>query len=111
MKTRNLAIIAISAMLFSCGGTQTSEQQAKRIAPMPAAVSTDNLQECMVPAKFTNNDFNWMGGNLSMTVYNVDLYDAVEVTQIQVGDTIIYSGEPIVVAKVEETNGGIEING
>ena len=46
-----------------------------------------------------------------MTVYNMDLYDAVEVTQMQVGDTIIYDGEPIVINQVEEVNGGVEING
>ena len=109
--TRNIAILAISAILFSCGGSQTTEQQNKCIAPLPAGVSVDSLKDCTVPASFTNNDFNWMGGNLSMTVYNTDLYDAVEVSQMQVGDTIIYAGEPIIISQIDQTEGGVEING
>ena len=109
--TRNIAILAISAILFSCGGSQTTEQQNKCIAPLPAGVSVDSLKDCIVPASFTNNDFNWMGGNLSMTVYNTDLYDAVEVSQMQVGDTIIYAGEPIIISQIDQTEGGVEING
>ncbi|MCF0202836.1 MAG: hypothetical protein HUK08_05665, partial [Bacteroidaceae bacterium] len=90
MKTkRNLAVIAVSALLIGCG---SQKPENKCVAPLPAGISVDNLQDCRVPAKFTSGDFNWMGGNLSMTVYNQDLYDAVEVTQLQVGDTIIYDG-------------------
>ena len=52
-----------------------------------------------------------MGGNLTMTVYNQDLYDAVEISQMQVGDTIIYDGKKLVINKIAEEHGGIDING
>ena len=106
--TRNLAIVAITVMLCSCGAKQSEH---KCIAPMPAGIDVENLQDCIVPATFTSDDFNWMGGNLTMMVSNKDLYDAVEVSQMQVGDTIIYDGNPIVIEKVEETHGGVAING
>ena len=52
-----------------------------------------------------------MGGNLTMTVYNQDLYDAVEVSQMQVGDTLIYEGKPMIINSIAEEHGGIDING
>ena len=106
--SKTLAIVAISALLLSCGGKKAEH---KCIAPMPAGISIENLQDCCVPAQFTSENFNWMGGLLGMKVSNMDLYDAVEVTQLQVGDTIMYAGEPIVINKIEETASGMEING
>lgn len=81
------------------------------IAPLPSGLDVDNLQDCTVPAAFTSADFRWMGGNLRMTVYSMDLYDAVEISQLQVGDTLIYTGEPMLVTMIEENHGGLEING
>ena len=109
--TRNLTIMAIAAMLIACGSQKKADQH-KCVAPMPAAVSIDSLKNCMVPASFNSaTDFNWMGGLLTMNVYNEDLYDAVEVTQLQVGDTLVYDGAPIVIEKIDETANGMEING
>ena len=101
----------IAALLMACG-SQMKAKQHKSISPMPAAVNVDKLQDCVVPAAFiSTEDFNWMGGLLTMTVYNEDLYDAVEVSQLQVGDTIVYDGQPVVIEKLEETANGLEING
>ena len=55
----------------------------KRIAPLPSGIDVDNLQDCTIPAAFSPDDFNWMGGNLKMTVYNEDLYDAVNISLMQ----------------------------
>ena len=46
-----------------------------------------------------------------MTVYNQVLYDAVEISQMQVGDTLIYESKPLVINKMENADGGINING
>ena len=46
-----------------------------------------------------------------MEVSNKDLYDAVEISQLQVGDTLIYDDAPIVIQKIEQTQKGVEING
>lgn len=112
MKTsRNLAILAITALLISCGSQKADKNsEHKCISPLSSGINVENLQDCVVPAQFTNQDFNWMGGLLTMTVYNVDLYDAVEISQLQVGDTIIYDGAPIVINKIDDTEGGIDIN-
>ena len=107
--TTFLSVALAGAMLCGCGSPAAEEH--KCVAPMPAAISVDNLRDCMVPAAFNPENFNWMGGNLHMTVYNQDLYDAVEIAQLQAGDTLIYNAYPIVIEKIEETGNGIEING
>ena len=102
-------LVLIGIGLLGCA---TSNNKAHRcIAPLPAGVSVENLADCTVPAAFSVDDFRWMGGNLSMTVYNEDLYDAVEISQLQTGDTIIYEGKPIVVTEKKTANEVLEING
>ena len=108
MKTLQSAlVIALVALL--CGCAQKVEH--KSIAPLPAGIEINDLHDCTVSASFNTDDFRWMGGNLSMTVYAKDLYDAVEISQMQVGDTLIYQSKPMVISKIEEADGGINING
>lgn len=101
--------LAIAAMALLCGCAQKVEH--KSIAPLPAGIEINNLQDCTVAASFTSDDFRWMGGNLCMTVYNQVLYDAVEISQMQVGDTLVYESKPLVINKMENVDGGINING
>lgn len=107
---KSILFLAIAAFLCGCSQDKNTSEH-KCIAPLPAGISVDELQDCTVPAAFTPNSFNWMGGNLKMTVYNMDLYDAVEISQMQVGDTIIYDGKPMVINKIAEGHGDIDING
>lgn len=80
------------------------------ITPLPSGLHVDNLQDCTVSAAFTPNDFRWMGGTLDMTVYNRDLYDAVDIATMHVGDTIIYDSRPMVISTIDKGNYGIDIN-
>lgn len=104
---KQLFFIAIATLMCSC----SLKPEHKLIAPLPAGVSVNDLQDCTVPASFTPDDFHWMGGNLMMTVYDKDLYDAVAISQMQVGDTILYNGDKVVINSFIEENGGIDING
>lgn len=103
---KQILFIAMAALMCSC-----SFEKHKMIAPLPAGISVENLQDCTVPASFTLEDFRWMGGNLSMTVYSQDLYDVMDIEQMKVGDTILYNGEPVVINSIQKENGGIDING
>lgn len=110
MKTLKTALIIAAALLCSCAGKETEETH-KLIAPLPAGIEADNMQDCTVPVRFALSDFCWRGDNLTVTVYNMDLYDAVEISQMQVGDTLMYEGKPMIVSTMEEKNGCLEING
>lgn len=111
MKTKfllSLLTLAV-AVLYSCSPAPKS---SKCIKPLPAGVSVENLTDCTIPVAFTTDEFDWMGGNLTLMVYNEDLYDVVDVHQMQVGDTLIYRQEPIVITKLEEDgHGTLEVNG
>jgi len=45
-----------------------------------------------------------------MSAYSEDLYDAVDVNLMEVGDTLVYDGKKIVIAKIEEGNALLTIN-
>ena len=107
---RSLIFIAITAILGGCAQKKQAPEH-KLIAPLPANIAVGNLQDCTIPVAFTPDSFNWMGGNLTITVYSQDLYDAVEISQMQVGDTLVYEGKPMVINSIVEEHGGIDING
>lgn len=102
-------IIAAAALVILIGCASNTEH--KLIAPLPAGIDVNNLTDCIVPADFSADDFHWMGGNLSMTVFNRDLYDAVDVSQMQEGDTLLYQSSPVVIQSIKRTDNGIDING
>lgn len=106
MNMRWTAILAFAAAISGC-----THVKHTTIGPMASGMDVDDLRDATVPAAFTADDFRWMGGNLRMTVYSKDLYDAAEVSGMQVGDTLIYAGEPMVIETIEEVNGGLAING
>lgn len=107
---KTIIFIAIAAIICSCSQKKQNTEH-KLIAPLPAGIAVDNLKNCAIPAAFTPANFNWMEGNMTMTVFNKDLYDAVEISQMQVADTIIYDGRKLVINKIKEEHGGINING
>lgn len=102
-------IIAALSMTIACT-TAIKEQANKRITPMSSGLDIRALQDCTIPAAFKASDFNWPGSSLQVTAFSEDLYDAVEVSQMQAGDTLVYEGKPIVVASVKEENGGVTVN-
>lgn len=107
---KKIIYFALVVIICSCSHDKQTVGH-NLITPLPAGIAVDNLQDCTIPVAFTLDDFNWMGGNLTMTVYNQDLYDVVDISQMQVGDTLIYEGVPMVINTVNKDHGGIDING
>lgn len=105
MKKFLIAMLAV-AIVCSCG-TKTAY---KLVTPLPSGLEIDALTDCTVPAEFTCDDFRWMGGNLTMKVFSENLYDAVEVSLLEPGDTLLYDGEKIVVETIENDGGMVSIN-
>lgn len=83
----------------------------KLISPLPSGIDTGNMQDCTVVAAFNADDFKWMGGNLHMTVFSKELYDIVDIHQMQVGDTLLFAGQPVVINSLNTNEGRIDING
>lgn len=103
-----LTLMAMSAIFAGCSSIK---QKPKRISPIPATYTVSALNNCTIPTSFTSDDFNWMGGNLRATIYRETFYTSDDIKSMQLGDTLVYEGKPMVVKKIEKESGTISING
>ena len=96
----------------SAGGSQG---EARRVEPLPSTLDVSALTQGdqQFLAGFRGSDIREDGGKLviGLTVYTYDLYDAVDISLLAVGDTLVVKGEDIPVTSVAEENGGITVNG
>ena len=112
------AVIAVAAVVLSrryrvadiISDEARCDSNISMVKPFPVSFDTAGPEDGTYPASFTSDDFRWMGGNLTMTVYSEDLYDAVEISLLDSGDTILYSGDTIIVNRIGDRNGFIVIN-
>lgn len=105
-------IIASMLLMAGCASTPREKESSHQcVAPLESGIIIDSLKDCIVAAAFSTDDFNWRGGNLTMTVYCEYLYDAVEVSKLQTGDTLMYEGKPLPIDSIDRKDGFVSING
>ena len=90
--------------------------EAKSIKPTPMAnIDLKHPKEGFTaPISFTAADVKKDGDKITLTmkVYEQELFDAVEVSQLKAGDTLAAGGETVKVTEVKERKaGGVTING
>ena len=97
------------------GSEQTEQpaQGAKRIEPLAESLDLNALTDATVAASFGAEDISEKDGKtqITLTVYDYDVYDMVDVAQLAVGDTIVVDGKDMVVASREDKDGFVTING
>ena len=97
------------------GSEQTEQpaQEAKRIEPLAESLDLNALTDATVAASFGAEDISEKDGKteITLTVYDYDLYDMVDIAQLAVGDTIVVDGKDMVVASREDKDGFVTING
>ena len=88
-------------------------QEAKRIEPLPESLDLNALTDATVAASFGAEDISEKDGRMeiTLTVYDYDVYDMVDVAQLTVGDTIVVDGKDMVVTSREDKDGFVTING
>ena len=88
-------------------------QEAKRIEPLPESLDLNALTDATVAASFGAEDISEKDGKteITLTVYDYDVYDMVDIAQLAVGDTIVVDGKDMVVASREDKDGFVTING
>lgn len=94
--------------------TEVSETGAKRIVPLPATLSLDNLKDCTIEASFDNSSIFMDGGLLciNLEVYDYERFDMVDISQMKEGDTLVIDGKEMQVESLEEFGHGvIAVNG
>ena len=92
---------------------QQSAQEAKRVEPLPETLDVNALTDATVAASFSAEDISEKDGKtqITLTVYDYDVYDMVDVAQLAVGDTIVVDGKDMVVTSRADKDGFVTING
>lgn len=90
-----------------------SPAEGKRVEPLKSTLSTDALHDCLFAASFSNSDIVLDNDgilNISMAVYDYELFDMVDVYLLEEGDTLVINGEDLLVQSIER-NQDVIING
>ena len=93
--------------------TQQPAQEPKRVEPLPESLDLNALTDATVAASFGAENISEKDGKtqITLTVYDYDVYDMVDIAQLAVGDTIVVDGKDMVVASREDKDGFVTING
>ena len=104
---------APSADPAQTGDAQQSAQEAKRVEPLPESLDVNALTDATVAASFGAEDISEKDGKteVTLTVYDYDVYDMVDISQLAVGDTIVVDGKDMTVTSREDKEGFVTING
>lgn len=84
------------------------------ILPLPNDIDMNNLDNCTVAISLEQGDVyvdDTGVMQMDITVYAYDLYDMVDITTLQEGDTIVIRGEEVMVTSLERNDRGLLING
>ena len=95
----------------AASGTAAGPAQVK---PMDGTIDLTSPEDGIYPAGFTAADVQTGtdGTTLTVTLYSMDVYDAVAVNALKAGDTITVAGETIAVQTVKtDSDGTVCING
>ena len=84
--------------------TQHHAQEAKRIEPLAESLDLNALTDATVAASFGAENISKKDGKMeiTLTVYDYDVYDMVDVAQLAVGDTIVVDGKDMTKLSVKE---------
>jgi len=83
----------------------------KEIKPLKSGIDINNVKDAVLYGDFEFVNFDFEKKTLEVTFYEKDIYDAVDITTMKVGDTIIVNDEVFPVESISEENGFIDING
>ena len=81
------------------------------INPLKSGIDLENIEDAMIHGDFEITAFNLENKTLAVTFYEQDIYDAVDITTMKAGDTIVVNDELFPVENISEENGFIDING
>lgn len=105
-KTAFLLTWVAALTLGSC-----SQQPAYlNVKPMAPEYDIHHIENATMPVCFEVKDFSWKDGKLKMKVYSEDRYSANEINLLKAGDTLTYSGKPIIVKQIDKKEKSVTIN-
>lgn len=106
---KKVLLTALTFIAIACTNQMSQTQtHNKCVKPLESSIDIKNIKDAIVPAMFTTDDFKWMEGNLKMTVFSEDLYDAFDISSMSPGDTLLWNNNTIIV-KENERQGDLRI--
>ncbi len=90
----------------------TEPQEGKTISPLPVTIDMNQLDNCTVAVSFEEGDAYVDDTGimrLDATVYTYDLYDMVDISLLEEGDTIVIRNQEVEVTTLERTEHGLVI--
>ena len=81
------------------------------LKPFYFGSSIEEIDDMILDVRFSIDDIDLENKKIKFEIYNPDLYDAVEVNNLKVGDKIVVSEETILIENIEMTGNFVEING
>ncbi len=109
MKRTCLFAAVIILLMTACSSVRKTEHM--KVAPLDSGLNLDSLRDCTIAVSFKASDIDWNGGRMTCSVFSKDLYDAVDVSRMRIGDTLVYDGKPMVIDSIADCRGAKVING
>ena len=81
----------------------------RTVEPMVPEYDLDALADGVYPVYF--DPANLADGTLSLTVYSQDVFDIVDISTLEAGDSLVVNGIPFVIETLERDDGDLLING
>jgi len=94
--------------------TTEASAEAKTVEPLPTVIDLNNLGDCTVGVSFEKKDLTEENGafQLHVMVQDYEKFDMVDISTLQVGDTLVIDGGQTKVESLEQTDtGAVKING
>ncbi|MBR4982124.1 MAG: hypothetical protein IKY94_06165 [Lachnospiraceae bacterium] len=129
---RNTIVLTLALSLVGCGVAKPEKEaieeqimeqieesndlvETKIISPLPITIDMNQLDNCTVAVSFEEGDAYVDDTGimrLDVTVYTYDLYDMVDISLLEEGDTIVIRNQEVHVTSLERNDLGlVSLNG
>ena len=107
-----LLCIFVTACTFQSNQEGNKSGNETRILPFTSTIDINNLQDCTVAVSLNKGDaYVDDTGIMQMkvTVYDYELYDMVDISQLKEGDVIVIGNNDVIINSLERNSAGIVI--
>ena len=110
-----VAVFCIFLTGCKISNTQQEEANGVKVVPLASTIDVNSLKDCTVAVSLNKGDVYVDDTGImqmKVTVYDYELYDMVDMSQLKVGDTIVIGKKDVVISSIERNSAGtVIING
>ena len=119
MKKITLLLALICILFTACSFKENQEvdksENMTKIMPIASTLDINNLTDCTVAVSLNKGDVYVDDAGImqmKVTVYDYDLYDMIDISQLKEGDTIVIGMKDVMISSLERNSAGtVIING